>query len=109
MFDGGFGGCLKVSQIQKQYQRFSYLNKDIQVLFHMITSKNIESNKQGIDPLNLNENICFKKCIHKEMCEKNYEDYYPNITLPIQSIVNFQLQTKIYFFANKLLKINIKL
>ena len=82
MLDLGFDSYHKVSKIQKKYQRFSYLNKDIQVLFQMITSKNIESNKQGIDPLNLNENICFKKCIHKEMCEKNYEDYYPNITLP---------------------------
>ena len=104
MFDRGFGRCLKVSKIQKQYQRFSYLNKDIQVLFHMITSKNIESNKQGIDQLNLNENICFKKCIHKEMCEKNYEDYYPNITLPNSKYSKFSTSNKNLFLCKQITK-----
>ena len=104
MLDLGFDSYHKVSKIQKQYQRFSYLNKDIQVLFHMITSKNIESNKQGIDPLNLNENICFKKCIHKEMCEKNYEDYYPNITLPNSKYSKFSTSNKNLFLCKQITK-----
>ena len=102
MLDLGFDSYHKVSKIQKQYQRFSYLNKDMQVLFHMITSKNIESNKQGIDPLNLNENICFKKCIHKEMREKNYEDYYPNITLPNSKYSKFSTLNKNLFLCKQI-------